>query len=64
MKISGVRTRSIWLEPNGWSVGIFDQRQLPFSVERLVMRDVEDAVVAIAPATHPPFVTVPKVLEG
>ena len=24
----------------------------------------QDAVAAIAPATHPPFVTVPKVLEG
>jgi methylthioribose-1-phosphate isomerase len=48
MKIGGVRTRSIWLEPDGWSVGIFDQRQLPFAVERLVLRQTEDAALAIA----------------
>ena len=24
----------------------------------------QDAVLALAPATHPPFVTVPKIIEG
>jgi methylthioribose-1-phosphate isomerase len=47
MKIAGQATRSIWLEPDGWSVGIFDQRALPWSVERLVLRDMEDAAHAI-----------------
>ena len=48
MKIAGQTTRSIWLEQDGWSVGIFDQRALPWSVERLVLRTVEDAAHAIA----------------
>ncbi|MEJ7934860.1 S-methyl-5-thioribose-1-phosphate isomerase [Sphingobium sp. AN558] len=48
MKIGGASTRSIWVEPDGWSVGIFDQRRLPWAIERLVLRSVEDAAVAIA----------------
>jgi methylthioribose-1-phosphate isomerase len=48
MKIGGVQTRSIWLEPDGWSVGIFDQRHLPWAVERLVLRGAEEAARAIA----------------
>jgi len=48
MKIAGTTTRSIWLEEDGWSVGIFDQRALPWSIERLVLREMEDAAQAIA----------------
>ncbi|WP_066656812.1 MULTISPECIES: S-methyl-5-thioribose-1-phosphate isomerase [unclassified Sphingomonas] len=48
MRIDGVTTRSIWVEPDGWSVGIFDQRLLPWTVERMVLRSVEDAATAIA----------------
>jgi len=48
MRIEGVATRSIWLEPDGWSVGIFDQRLLPWRIERLRLRHVEDAAAAIA----------------
>lgn len=48
MKIAGTTTRSIWLEEDGWSVGIFDQRALPWSIERLVLRKMEDAAQAIA----------------
>jgi methylthioribose-1-phosphate isomerase len=48
MKIGGVPTRSIWVEPDGWSIGIFDQRQLPWAVSRMVLRSLEDAAVAIA----------------
>ena len=33
MKIDGVHHRSIWLSDDGWSVRIFDQRQLPWRVE-------------------------------
>jgi methylthioribose-1-phosphate isomerase len=48
MKIDGTATRSIWLEPDGWSVGIFDQTLLPWSVERLTLRSAADATQAIA----------------
>jgi methylthioribose-1-phosphate isomerase len=48
MKLEGVTTRSIWLEPDGWSVGILDQRKLPWIVERLTLRTPEDAARAIA----------------
>jgi methylthioribose-1-phosphate isomerase len=48
MNIDGVRTRSIWLEPDGWTVGILDQRRLPWAVERMALRSMEDAAVAIA----------------
>ena len=48
MKIDGRHTRSIWLEPDGWSVGIFDQRKLPWSVERLILRSAAEAERAIA----------------
>lgn len=48
MKVNGIATRSIWLEPDGWSVGILDQTLLPWRIERLVLRNVADAVHAIA----------------
>jgi methylthioribose-1-phosphate isomerase len=37
MKVDGRHFRSIWLEPDGWSVGAIDQRRLPhdFVVARL-----------------------------
>src|SRR5947207_10860287 len=37
MKADGKHFRSIWLEPDGWSVGAIDQRKLPhdFAVARL-----------------------------
>jgi methylthioribose-1-phosphate isomerase len=41
MKVDGKRIRSIWLEPNGWSVGAIDQRRLPhdFVVAQLATCD-------------------------
>ena len=47
MNVDGQRYRSIWLDEDGWSVGIIDQTRLPheFVVERLA--DVEDAAAAI-----------------
>jgi methylthioribose-1-phosphate isomerase len=48
MRIAGQTTRSIWLESDGWSVGIFDQRRLPWTVERLVLCELTDAADAIA----------------
>jgi methylthioribose-1-phosphate isomerase len=47
MKIDGKHFRSIWLEPDGWSVGAFDLRRLPhdFVVARLTDYDAAaDAV--------------------
>jgi methylthioribose-1-phosphate isomerase len=47
MKVDGKHTRSIWLEPDGWSVGIIDQTLLPhrFAVARLT--SLEEAAHAI-----------------
>src|SRR5579863_8237978 len=41
MKVDGKPTRSIWLEPDGWSVGVIDQTALPhrFATARLSTRD-------------------------
>jgi methylthioribose-1-phosphate isomerase len=48
MKIDGRPYRSIWLEPDGWSVGAIDQRRLPhdFVVARLLT--CADAAEAIS----------------
>ena len=47
MKIDGVHHRSIWLSDNGWSVRIFDQRQLPWRVEIAELTTVAAAARAI-----------------
>jgi methylthioribose-1-phosphate isomerase len=47
MKINGVHHRSIWLSDNGWSVRIFDQRQLPWRVEIAELTTLEMAARAI-----------------
>ena len=48
MRIAGEATRSVWVETDGWSIGIFDQRRLPWRVERLVLRTCPAAAEAIA----------------
>jgi methylthioribose-1-phosphate isomerase len=47
MNVAGKPTRSIWLETDGWSVGIIDQRHLPhrFVTDRLT--DLDEAAEAI-----------------
>ena len=47
MKVGGKHVRSIWLEPDGWSVSAIDQRRLPhdFVVARLT--DCDGAADAI-----------------
>jgi len=47
MNVDGKPTRSIWVEADGWSVGIIDQTLLPhrFAIARLV--SLEDAAHAI-----------------
>lgn len=47
MKINGVHHRSIWVAEDGWSVRIFDQRQLPWRVEVAELTTVEAAAKAI-----------------
>src|SRR5436305_13078540 len=47
MKVDGKHFRSIWLKPDGWSIGAIDQRKLPhdFAVVRLTTCDAAaDAV--------------------
>src|SRR6204780_3698923 len=41
MKVDGKAMRSIWLEPDGWSVGVIDQTALPhrFATARLPTLD-------------------------
>jgi len=47
MKINGVHYRSISLTENGWSVRIFDQRQLPWRLSIVELTSVEMAATAI-----------------
>jgi methylthioribose-1-phosphate isomerase len=48
MKINGQATRSIWLEPDGWSIGILDQTLLPHRVGFLRLTTCADAAHAIS----------------
>lgn len=47
MKVDGVAYRTIWLEPDGWSVGIIDQTQLPHRFVTLQLTSVVEAAHAI-----------------
>ncbi|MBN9526501.1 MAG: S-methyl-5-thioribose-1-phosphate isomerase [Alphaproteobacteria bacterium] len=47
MKVDGVHYRSIWLEPDGATVGIIDQTRLPYSFETLKLSTKEQAAHAI-----------------
>jgi methylthioribose-1-phosphate isomerase len=47
MKVDGRHFRSIWLEPDGWSVGAIDQRLLPHDLVVARMERGEDAAAAI-----------------
>jgi len=48
MKINGRQTRSIWLESDGWSVGIIDQTRLPHDYATLRLASCEDAARVIS----------------
>jgi methylthioribose-1-phosphate isomerase len=48
MKINGKPTRSIWREPDGWSIGIIDQTLLPHRLETLRLTSHRDAARAIS----------------
>ena len=48
MKVNGKSTRSIWLEADGWSVGVIDQTVLPHRFATLRLATLEDTARAIA----------------
>jgi methylthioribose-1-phosphate isomerase len=47
MKVDGKHFRSIWLEPDGWSVGAIDQRRLPHDFVVVRLTTCDSAVDAI-----------------
>ena len=47
MKVDGKAYRTIWLEPDGWSVGIIDQTRLPHAFVTDRLTTVEQAADAI-----------------
>ncbi|MGX9965589.1 S-methyl-5-thioribose-1-phosphate isomerase [Roseomonas sp. F4] len=48
MKIDGISYRSVWVEPSdGWSIRIFDQTRLPWSLDILRLTDVAQVAQAI-----------------
>src|SRR5436190_23901785 len=47
MKVSGKHTRSIWVEGDGWSVGVIDQPLLPHRFATLRLATLDDAAHAI-----------------
>src|SRR5258707_11106783 len=48
MKVDGKHTRTIWVEADGWSVGIIDQTALPHRFTTIRLRPLADAARAIA----------------
>ena len=47
MKVDGKHFRSVWLEPDGWSVGAIDQRRLPHEFVIVKLTDCAEAADAI-----------------
>jgi methylthioribose-1-phosphate isomerase len=47
MKVGGKPMRSIWLEPDGWSVGVIDQTALPHRLVTARLTTLEEAAHAI-----------------
>ena len=47
MKVDGKAMRSIWLEPDGWSVGVIDQRALPHRFITARLTTLDEAARAI-----------------
>jgi methylthioribose-1-phosphate isomerase len=48
MKVGGKPRRTIWVEPDGWSVGAIDQTALPHRFATVRLTSLEDAARAIA----------------
>jgi len=47
MLVNGIPRRTVWIEPDGTSIGVIDQRKLPFHLDTLVLRTTADACHAI-----------------
>lgn len=47
MLVEGIPRRTVWIEADGASVGIIDQRQLPFVFQTLTLYRAEEVAVAI-----------------
>jgi methylthioribose-1-phosphate isomerase len=47
MKVDGKAMRSVWIEPDGWSVGIIDQTALPHRLVTARLTTLEEAAHAI-----------------
>jgi methylthioribose-1-phosphate isomerase len=47
MKVDGKSMRTIWLEPDGWSVGVIDQTALPHRLVTMRLTTLEEAAHAI-----------------
>jgi len=47
MKVDGRHYRSIWLNEDGWSVGVIDQTRLPHAFETLQLSSLDEAAHAI-----------------
>ncbi len=47
MKVDGKAMRSIWVEPDGWSIGVIDQTALPHKLETARLATLEEAAHAI-----------------
>jgi methylthioribose-1-phosphate isomerase len=47
MKVDGKATRTIWLEPDGWSVGVIDQAALPHRYVTTRLTNLAEAAHAI-----------------
>ncbi len=48
MKVGATHYRTIWVEPDGWSVTVIDQTKLPFAFETVTLHDAEDVARAIS----------------
>ena len=48
MRVDGKSMRSIWLEPDGWSVGIIDQTALPHRLTTARLTSLKDTAHAIS----------------
>jgi methylthioribose-1-phosphate isomerase len=47
MKVDGKAMRTIWLEPDGWSVGVIDQTALPHRFATVKLTSLDDVAHAI-----------------
>jgi methylthioribose-1-phosphate isomerase len=47
MKVDGKAMRTIWLEPDGWSVGVIDQTALPHRLSIVRLASLDEAAHAI-----------------